>query len=77
MLGKPSGQKEAMGFLRRIFGGGEREDILGDPLLSQAAKLTSEGNYYGERGDLDRAITCFQKALRSKPDHVPTRRLGY
>jgi len=60
-----------MGILRRIFGGGDSDDVLGDPSLSRAIKLTSEGNYYGERGDLDRAISCFNKALSAKPGHVP------
>lgn len=62
-----------MGILRRIFGGGssEEEDLLGDPSFSQAIKLTSQGNYFGERGDLARAIACFQGALAFKRDHVP------
>ena len=33
-------------------------------------KLTSEGNYHGEQGNLDRAIACFKKAISTKPDHT-------
>ena len=34
-------------------------------------KLTSEGNYYGERGNFDRAILCFQRAITADAKHVP------
>jgi tetratricopeptide (TPR) repeat protein len=42
-----------------------------DPLKQRQAKLTSEGNYYGERGNLKRAIKCFEKALSVDAGWVP------
>jgi tetratricopeptide (TPR) repeat protein len=49
----------------------QSDNFLHDTALTKAARLTSEGNYYGERGNLDRAIQCFQRAISAKPDHVP------
>ena len=60
-----------MGFFRRIFGGGASDDIFGDSSVSSALKLTSEGNYHGGEGNLDRAIACYEKAISTKPDHTP------
>ncbi len=34
-------------------------------------KLTSEGNYCGERENFDRAILCFQRAIAADAKHVP------
>ena len=38
---------------------------------AKALWLTSRGNYYGERGDLDQAILDFKEAITFKPDHIP------
>ncbi len=58
-----------MGIFRRIFGGGVSGDWFDHG--TSALKLTSEGNYNGERGNFDRAIACYEKALSAQPDHVP------
>jgi len=42
-----------------------------DPLKRRQAKLTSEGNYYGERGNLKRAMKCFKKAIVVDAEWVP------
>ena len=51
-------------------GEAETGEVLGDPALSKAIKLTSEGNYHGERGDLDTALKCFRRAISTKA-YVP------
>ena len=58
-----------MGLLKRLFGGDSSHDLLGNPALTKALKLTSEGNYYGGQGNMDRAKKCFTKAIAAEPDH--------
>jgi hypothetical protein len=52
-----------------IFFGGRTASIA--HTVQKAAKLTSEGTRYGERGDLDEAIICFRTAISSKRDYLP------
>ena len=59
-----------MGFLERLLGGNKSGDFPDSP-LERALKLTSEGNYYGERGNLDHAIKCFKEAISIHRGHVP------
>jgi len=39
--------------------------------LTKASWLTSRGNYYGEQGELNKAIADFKEAIQLKPDHAP------
>lgn len=38
---------------------------------NKTAWLTSRGNYYGEKGNLDKAISSFKEAISIKSDFTP------
>jgi hypothetical protein len=55
-----------MGILDRVFGHRESDDFGASP-FARATKLTSQGNYYGKRGNLGRPIRCFKKEISIYP----------